>query len=154
MWSSPGWMRHRNRKAIFKSILHTCIFFLILTWSHGPFFFISSLEATSSLRTMTCFIEGRSVSLNLWDLYASTLKTEYWVKKRFPCMSSFICLHTYLYIHTSFINVFHLDVKIKALFSTFKFRQHKVYIEAAFGRGWQLQKEKASKETYCLNYRS
>lgn len=114
-----GELRHRNRKTIFKSILDTCIFFLILTWSHGPFFFISSLEATSSLRTMTCFIEGRSVSLNLWDLYASTLKTENWVKKCFPCISSFTYSHTYLHIRTSFINAFHLDTEIKALFDTF-----------------------------------
>lgn len=58
--------------------VHTCIFCLIFTWPGKALFFSSNFEVTSSLRTITCFIEGRSVSLNLWDLYASMLqKTRY-----------------------------------------------------------------------------
>ena len=53
---------------------HTCIFCLMLTWQGKPFFFSSNFEVTSSFRTITCFIEGRSVSLTLWDLYASMLQ--------------------------------------------------------------------------------
>ena len=56
------------------SEVHTCIFSLMLTWQGKPFFFSSNFEVTSSFRTITCFIEGRSVSLTLWDLYASMLQ--------------------------------------------------------------------------------
>lgn len=53
---------------------HTCIFCLILTWQEKTLFFSPNFEATSSFRTITCFMEGRSASLNLWDLYASMLQ--------------------------------------------------------------------------------
>lgn len=56
------------------STVHTCIFCLMLTWQGKPFFFSFNFEVTSSFRTITCFIEGRSVSLTLWDLYASMLQ--------------------------------------------------------------------------------
>lgn len=63
-----------NIPSLLSTEVHTCIFCLMFTWPGKAFFFSSNFEVTSSFRTITCFIEGRSVSLNLWDLYASMLQ--------------------------------------------------------------------------------